>query len=166
MRESKNQWVVKCISNLVAKRKLRLAGMLFLCKSHTHTRSYRSAVGYFSSAHCEPRFYGIDSQSERQGIRAWMGTDTQLNVQKKDATRNWRDNWLAQGITLEGGLLEDATANHVFMMMVQSLAGFHHAQPSHSQRAFRFSNDFQFRKFGVSRWVSGVCILYTIIQGL
>lgn len=101
------------------------------CFSHTHDRI--DQLWGILARRIANHDSMVDSQSEHQGIRAWMGTDTQLNVQKLDATRNWRDNWLAQGITLEEGLLEDATANHVFMMMVQSFAGFHHAQPSHSE---------------------------------
>jgi len=126
VRESKNQWVLKYISNLVGRRKLRLAGMAFLRKSHTHDRIdqlwgivARRIANQDSMLDAQSVVEIVKMELERPGIRAWIGAHTQLHVQKLDATRNWRDNWLAQGITLEGGLLEDATANHVFMMMAR-----------------------------------------------
>ena len=38
VRETKNQYVFSYINNLVAQRKMRLAGCMFLRKSHTHGR--------------------------------------------------------------------------------------------------------------------------------
>lgn len=53
----------------------------------------------------------------RPGVRSWVGSMTEVHVEKLSVVRNWRDNWRAMGISLEGGLLVDATANHVFVLM-------------------------------------------------
>ena len=59
----------------------------------------------------------IKAELSRPGVRAWLGSTTELHVEKLDVVRCWRDHWKSQGIGLEGGLLEDSTGNHVFLMM-------------------------------------------------
>ena len=59
----------------------------------------------------------MESELKRPGVRQWIGATTHLNVDKLNATRDWKVQWDDQGSKLEGGLLEDSTANHAFIFL-------------------------------------------------
>lgn len=189
VRELKNRFVLSYISNLLAQRKMRLAGCFFLRKSHTHCRvdqlwgviarrimhtdTLLSAeetgfnLIYFSSnlkhlkftiGVCECLHYlhrrgsnlhfpaqdtvqTIRAELSRPGVRAWLGSRTELHVYKMDVARAWRDHWKPQGITLTGGLLEDATGIHVFLLMQRKgrPARTSHWEPNHLKSVMKFT---------------------------
>lgn len=124
VRELKNQYMLQYMSNLIARRKIRMGGILFLRKSHTHDKIdqlwgllARRISNTDTLLDPESTIEVITKELQRPGIRQWIGSTTELHISKLNATRNWRDNWKTQGVALEGGLLEDATANHSFVMM-------------------------------------------------
>lgn len=126
VRELKNQFVLDYLANLTASRKMRLASTMFLRKSHTHDRIDQlwgvlarriSSTDTLLNASDAVRI--VQEEISRPGVRAWLGATTELHVQKLDACRDWKSSWKPQGVTLSGGLLEDARANHVFFMMAR-----------------------------------------------
>ena len=124
VRELKNQYCLDYMMNMVAKRKVRMFGAYFLRKSHTHDRIdqlwgvlARRISNCDCILHAEDTIGVIKEELSRPGVRAWLGSTTELHVQKLDACRDWKAAWQNQGIKLEGGLLEDASSNHVFLMM-------------------------------------------------
>ena len=126
VRETKNQYVFSYINNLVAQRKMRLAGCMFLRKSHTDDR-IDQVWGVLARriSNCDSLLDANDTikvvrdELSRPGLRAWIGSNVELHVQKLDAVRDWKQVWKPQGIGLSGGLLEDASSNHVFLMMTR-----------------------------------------------
>lgn len=124
MRELKNQHNIKYLSQLLARRKLRLAGLYFLRKSHTHDRLdqiwgliSRRVARTDSLLNASDVVQCLQQELVRPGVRGWLGSTTEVHVEKLDVVRNWRDSWRAMGISLEGGFLVDSTANHVFVLM-------------------------------------------------
>ena len=124
VRELKNQYCFDYMMNIVGKRKMRLFGAFFLRKSHTHDRIdqlwgvlARRISNCDSILHAEDTINIIKEELSRPGVRAWLGSTTELHVQKLDACRDWKSMWKTQGISLKGGLLEDTSANHVFLFL-------------------------------------------------
>lgn len=126
VREVKNSHCMAYLQNLCGLRKMRLCAMLFLRKSHTHCR-LDQCFGILARrvANTDQILDATDTcnllqkELERPGFRAWVGSTTEVSVSKLDATLNWRDHFRCQGASVSGGLLVDATANHVFVMMQQ-----------------------------------------------
>jgi hypothetical protein len=50
-------------------------------------------------------------------VRAWLGKNTITEVSKMDAVHDWRNHLPLFMVGLEGGMLVDATSNHLFVMM-------------------------------------------------
>lgn len=59
----------------------------------------------------------ISSELSKPTMKDWIGHQTQVSVQKLDATRSWRSLLPGTGVKLEGGLLKDGTGNHLFLCM-------------------------------------------------
>ena len=124
VRELKNQHCFSYMMNIVAQRKMRLFGAFFLRKSHTHDRIdqlwgvlARRISNCDSILHAEDTIKIVKDELSRPGVRAWLGSTTELHVEKLDACRDWKAMWKPQGISLKGGLLEDVSANHVFLFL-------------------------------------------------
>lgn len=124
VRELKNQRNIKYLSALIARRKLRLCALLFLRKSHTHDRIdqlwgvlSRRISRTDSLLTADDVVSCLHDELKRPGLRSWLGATTEVHVEKLNVVRNWRDNWRSLGVNLEGGLLVDATANHVFVLL-------------------------------------------------
>ena len=49
----------------------------------------------------------------KPGVRSWLG-NARVHVSKLDAVYGWKDHLEKQGVSVAGGLLLDATANHSF----------------------------------------------------
>ena len=124
VKELKNQILFKYACNLVGRRKFRIVTFQFLRKSHTHDKIDQLWGIVARRISNEPKLLDpsstinvIESELKRPGVRQWVGTTTHLNVGKLDATRDWKVQWDPQGSKLEGGLLEDSTANHSFIFL-------------------------------------------------
>ena len=130
VRELKNTFTAQYLSNLIARRKMRLTGMLFLRKSHTHCKLDQIFGVLSRRVACTDSILDADSTCDvlraelsRPGFRAWLGATTELNVSKLNAAFNWRDHFAPQGASVSGGLLLDSTANHCFLFMQQKGRG-------------------------------------------
>ena len=65
----------------------------------------------------------LRSELERPGLKGWVGKTTVVNVQKLNVVRAWKDHFAPQQAKLSGGLLEDASSNHVFMFFLRRGTG-------------------------------------------
>ena len=132
VRELKNQINLGYASRLCALRKMRICMIMFLRKSHTHDRidqvwgilARRKAntdclLDPTDTMHC------IQSELQRPGLRSFLGSSCEIHVQKLDSVRDWKSQWERHGISLSGGLLDDASANHSFMMFQRKGSKFH-----------------------------------------
>ena len=124
VREVKNSHTMLYLQNLIGLRKMRLCAMLFLRKSHTHCRLdqafgilARRVANTDKLLDANDTMQLLQQELERPGFRSWVGSTTEVSVSKLDATLNWRDHFRCQGVSVSGGLLTDATANHVFVFM-------------------------------------------------
>lgn len=59
----------------------------------------------------------LQDECAKPGRRSWVGINTEIQIKKVNVYHGWRAMYDKIGVTLEGGLLEDASANHVFMAM-------------------------------------------------
>eukprot|EP00435_Cladocopium_sp_Y103_P029075 s204_g7.t1 len=124
VRELKNQINLAYVASLIGHRKLSLACLLFLRKSHTHDR-IDQVWGVLArriantDTLMDPHDTGCCIQAElsRPGFRSFLGGSTTLNVKKLDSVRDWKSHWQSLGVSLGGGLLEDSTGNHFFLML-------------------------------------------------
>ena len=121
VRELKNQFCMDYMAHMVAKRKMRLFASYFLRKSHTHDKIYqlwgvvaRRIANCDSTLRAERHPQDCPAGAKSPCVRAWLGSTTELHVQKLDACREWKNFWKPVGVTLSGGLLEDVSSNHVF----------------------------------------------------
>ena len=55
----------------------------------------------------------LRDELSKPALMRWLG-GARVQVSKLDAVYNWKIHLQQQGVTLEGGLLVDATANHSF----------------------------------------------------
>ena len=127
VRESKNQYFLSYILNLTASGKMKLAGLLNLRKSHSHDQIDQlwgilarriAATDQLKSP--SSVIETLQRELQRPGLRAWVGQDTEVHVQKLDAVRAWRGHFTAaQQVSLSGGLLEDASGNHCFLTLMR-----------------------------------------------
>ena len=60
----------------------------------------------------------IRDECNKPGLREWIGLHTEVNVYKTHVYHGWREHMPKLGVKLEGGLLEDASGNHLFMSML------------------------------------------------
>lgn len=125
VRECKNQFLLSYLNNLVSKRKMRLAGLMCLRKSHSHDQ-IDQLWGILARriAACDQLLSPesvrdiLRKELQRNALRSWIGLNTEIRVSKLDAAHAWRNHFQpTQRIALQGGLLEDAYANHVFISM-------------------------------------------------
>ena len=124
VRELKNQHNLKYLAQLLSRRKMRLCALHFLRKSHTHdlidqvwgvlSRRISRTDSLLTASDVVDT---LQQELERPGVRSWIGATTEVHVEKLNCVRNWKDNWRSLGISLEGGLKLDSTANHVFVLM-------------------------------------------------
>lgn len=124
VKELKNQILMKYACNMVGRRKFRIITFQFLRKSHTHDKVDQLWGIVARRISNEPKLLDptstiqvMESELKRPGVRQWIGATTHLNVDKLNATRDWKVQWDDQGSKLEGGLLEDSTANHAFIFL-------------------------------------------------
>ena len=127
VRECKNQYFLLYLANLCAKYKVRVSGLLNLRKAHSHSaidqlwgliaRRIASCDKLYSPASV---ITTITQELNRPSLRSWIGMNSKINCQKLDAVRTWRDQFQqAQRVGYSGGLLEDDTANHCYLMMLR-----------------------------------------------
>ena len=125
VRESKNQFVLRYLCNLLSKYHVRVTGLLNLRKSHTHdlldqlwgilARRVASCDRFQSPASV---IKILESELQRPGLKGWIGLSTKICVMKLESVREWKEHFGCQQVLLSGGLLEDATGNHVFLLML------------------------------------------------
>ena len=123
VRENKNQHLFKYMSLLCAKNKMRCASMLFLRAHHTHD-AIDQLWGILarrianSDRLLEPAavVQVLREELERRSVKDWLGVH-KINVSKLDAARNWQEHLRSLRVHFEGGLLEDAASNHMFLFM-------------------------------------------------
>lgn len=124
VREVKNIHCVAYLQSLVSLRKMRMCAMLFLRKSHTHCRLdqifgvlARRVANTDQLLNCDDACNLLSQELHRPGLRAWFGATTEVSVSKLNAALDRKNNFQCLGASVTGGLLVDATANHVFMFM-------------------------------------------------
>ena len=126
VREAKNQFVLRYLCNLAGRFKVRVSGLVNLRKSHTHD-ALDQLWGVLARkiASCD-RFQSpasvisiLETELRRTGLRGWIGMSTEISVVKLDGIRAWKDHFSPQQVNLSGGLLEDKTGNHCFVMMLR-----------------------------------------------
>lgn len=59
----------------------------------------------------------ISHELSKPTIRDWVGPTTRVQVRQLHSTHDWRSHLPSLGIKLEGGLLKDESANHLFLSM-------------------------------------------------
>lgn len=124
VRELKNQINLAYVAALIGHRKLQMICLMFLRKSHTHDRIdqvwgilARRIANTDTLMDPEDTALCIQKELSRPGFRSFLGASTELNVKKLDAVRDWKSHWQSLGVSLGGGLLEDASGNHFFLML-------------------------------------------------
>ena len=132
VREAKNQFVLRYLSNMVGRYKVRVTGLVNLRKSHTHD-ALDQCWGVLARkiASCD-RFQSptsvisiLEAELNRTGLRGWVGVSTEISVVKLDGIRAWKDHFSPQQVGLSGGLLEDKSGNHCFVMMLRRSLSSH-----------------------------------------
>ena len=146
VRELKNSINLTYMAALISKRKMRLGALAFLRKSHTHDRLdqvFGILARRIANEDCmmnpTDTIRVIHNELSRPGLRSWIGAQTEVNVTKLDCVRNWLSNLKGYGVGLSGGLLDDTTANHFFLMMQRKGWGcnfFGASQPLNHCRLF------------------------------
>lgn len=95
--------------------------MFSLCSSSTSTRMWgllSRRIAHTDRLHTDKDVIAtLQEELERPGVRHWVGATCEVHCEKLAAVRNWKENWRSFGIGLEGGLLADKSANHVFILM-------------------------------------------------
>ena len=124
VRELKNQINLGYIARLCGLRKMKMCALMFLRKSHTHNRIdqmwgilARRIANADSLMDPTDTMNCISTELARPGLRSFIGSSTEIRVQKLDCVRDWKSHWEKHGVSLSGGLLDDATANHCFVML-------------------------------------------------
>ena len=127
VRQCKNQYFLLYMANLVAKHKLRVCALLNLRKAHSHS-GIDQLWGILSRriSACD-RLYSPQSIIEkivdelhRPALRSWIGLASEIHCQKLDSVRAWKGHFSStEQVGLSGGLLDDDTANHFFLMMLR-----------------------------------------------
>ena len=132
VRELKNQINLGYASRLCALRKMRICMIMFLRKSHTHDRIdqvWGILARRIANTDCllDPTdtIQCIEAELRRPGLRTFLGSSCEIHVQKLDSVRDWKSQWERHGVSLSGGLLEDASGNHSFMMFQRKGSKFH-----------------------------------------
>lgn len=124
VRELKNQLTLSYLTQLCARHKFRLLSLHFLRKNHTRDRIdqvwgvlSRRIARTDSLLTADDTVRCLEDELLRPRIRHWLGATTAVHVSKLNCVRDWKSNWKDIGITYEGGLLVDSTANHVFVLL-------------------------------------------------
>ena len=126
VREAKNQYTISYIAALLGKFKTRTFGLMHLRKSHTHDVADQ-LFGILARriASCDrllsPQsvIQVLRQELNRPGLKSWIGSHTSVVIEKVDAVRAWKDHFKPLKVHFSGGLLEDASANHCFVMMLR-----------------------------------------------
>lgn len=125
MRENRNQFLMLYASSIIRKH-IRLCCLAFLRKSHTHDRIDQMWGVLARKLATEARLLTPDDAIScirtvltSPAIHSWIGSSTRISVKKLDRIRDWRTHFAQVGVKLSGGMLRDATANHLFAFMLR-----------------------------------------------
>ena len=124
VREAKNQFMASYLISLANKRLVKCSGLLNLRKSHSHDAVdqlwgilARRIAALDSLKSPASVIDTLKSELDRPGLKAWVGLNTTTSVVKMDAVRDWKAFFNPQKVNLSGGLKDDASSNHCFLMM-------------------------------------------------
>ena len=124
VREAKNQFLMAYLSNIVARGLVTCSGLLNLRKSHTHDQVdqlwgilARRIASADSFQNPEEVIAILAAECQRPGLKSWIGANTEVLVRKLDAVHEWRTHFAPQKVVLSGGLKEDASGNHCFLLL-------------------------------------------------
>ena len=126
VRECKNQYFLLYLANLCARHLCRVSGLMNLRKAHSHS-AIDQLCGIVARpiAACDTLYSPssvigtITEELKRPSLRAWIGLQSEIHVEKMDCVRSWKNQFAtAQRVGLAGGLREDHSANHVYLMML------------------------------------------------
>ena len=123
-REAKNQYMLSYLVALTSKNLCRCTGLLNLRKSHSHDQVdqlwgilARRISSCDSLKSPQSVISTLESELARPGLKSWIGLQTATVVCKIDSVRDWKTHFAPQQVNISGGLKEDTTANHCFLMM-------------------------------------------------
>lgn len=124
VREAKNSFVLSYLANLTARGLANCTGLLNLRKSHTHD-AVDQLWGILARrvANCDAFKTPEDvkgilmTEMQRPGLKSWIGLNCQVSVTKLNAVHSWKSQFAAEQVGLSGGLKDDATGNHCFLML-------------------------------------------------
>ena len=127
VRECKNQFFMLYMTNILAKYKCRVIGLLNLRKAHSHSGIDQLWGLIARRISCCDTLYSPTSvittilqELHRPSLRSWIGLNSEIHCEKLDAVRAWKGHFQTpQQVGFAGGLLEDDTANHCFLMMLR-----------------------------------------------
>ena len=126
VRECKNSYFLMYLSNLVARFKLKAAGLLNLRKAHSHNAIdqlwgilARRIASTDALQSPESVKQVLLEELHRPALRSWLGIQTEVLVDKLDCVRAWKSHFEPQQVKLQGGLREDDKANHLFLAMLR-----------------------------------------------
>ena len=123
-REAKNQYMLSYLVALTSKNLCRCTCLLNLRKSHSHDQVdqlwgilARRISSCDSLKSPQSVISTLESELARPGLKSWIVLQTATSVCKIDSVRNWKSHFAPQQVSISGGLKEDTTANHCFLMM-------------------------------------------------
>ena len=127
VRECKNQYFMLYITNILAKYKCRVIGLLNLRKAHSHSAIDQLWGLIARRISCCDTLYSPTSvistilqELHRPSLRSWIGMNSEIHCEKLNAVHAWKGHFQTpQQVGFAGGLLEDDTANHCFLMMLR-----------------------------------------------
>ena len=127
VRECKNKYYILYLTNLVAHYKLKLCALLNLRKAHSHSAIDQLWGILARRIASTDKLYSPQSvidtllaELARPGLRSWLGADCEVHCEKLDCVRAWKGHFhTIQQVALSGGLLEDQSGNHCFIMMLR-----------------------------------------------
>lgn len=124
VREAKNSYLLSYLANLTQRGLAKCAGLLNLRKSHTHDAVDQlwgvlaRRVGNSDSFQTPEGVKNILlAELGRPGLKSWIGLQCEVSVSKLNAVHAWKTHFEAEQVGLSGGLKDDASANHCFLMM-------------------------------------------------
>lgn len=95
VRELKNQFNFAYLAQLLGRRKMKMAAMLYLRKSHTHDRIDQLWGVISRRISCtdslltdEDTIQCIRSELSRPGVRSWIGSKCEPHVEKLNCVRS------------------------------------------------------------------------------
>ncbi|CAE6950458.1 unnamed protein product [Symbiodinium sp. CCMP2592] len=126
VREAKNQYVLLYLAALVAQYRMRFSCLANFRKSHTHCRIdqlwgclARRIANESKLLNPDDVCHVLLSELQKASMRAWLGPNTEVLVERLVCVRDWRNHLPTIGVGLEGGLLKDSSSNHMFFFMLR-----------------------------------------------